>query len=400
MNRLSLFSLFFLANFLQAGVYGLTFMLPRLFDSFGADDKVVGIMLFITAITTIIAVYFSGHLSDRLGRTQTLSIAGLLIVSALASYGFATDVGGPLVYASVALGAGWGLTYALPPIVLTRLVNPDERVRYFAMLPVAVMTGFGLSPVMASVMEQAGLTIRDAFFATATLCLISGALFAALTGPVSRHSIVTLQETRSSLSLKTVQAILHSRARLPIVMVCIGASVFAGMNNFQTVFAEERGLDYAAYFLTYTITVVLFRITLARFKGGRNPYLTIGLLQYVMFGAVILFLTVQNHQMFYLLVAFLFGIGYGVSYPILAAMAANDAEPDILPQTLQFFALTYFIGIFGFPLVAGWMIVELGSDALLVLLAVMAGIEATMALKRAHSVRDATELLLQPDKCT
>ncbi len=75
----------------------------------------------------------------------------------------------------------------------------------------------------------------------------------------------------------------------------------------------------------------------------------------------------------------MFGIGYGVSYPILAAMAANDADPALLPQTLQFFALSYFIGIFGFPLVAGWMIVEMGSSALLMLVAALAGIEATMA---------------------
>ena len=92
----------------------------------------------------------------------------------------------------------------------------------------------------------------------------------------------------------------------------------------------------------------------------------------------------------YLLVAFLFGIGYGVSYPILAAMAANDADTDLVPQTLQVFALTYFIGIFGFPLIAGWMIVELGASSLLVLVAALAGIEATMALVRSISLKRAT----------
>ncbi|WP_133488371.1 MFS transporter [Aliiroseovarius marinus] len=387
MNRLTLFTLFFLANFLQAGVYGLTFMLPRLFETFGANEKVVGAMLFITAIATIIAVYFAGHLSDRLGRMQTLSLAGVLIATALASYGFSTRVGGLLVYASLALGAGWGLTYALPPIVLTRLVESDARVRYFAMLSVAVMAGFGLSPVMASMMERAGLGVQDAFFVTATLCLISGGLFGVLSKAVRRHTRDMGQETRSSLSPNVVLAILRSRARLPVIMVCIGASVFAGMNNFQTVFADERGLDYANYFLAYTVTVILFRIVLARYKGGRHPYLTIAMLQYVMFGSVLLFLGLSDSQTVYLMVAFLFGIGYGVSYPILAAMAANDANPDILPQTLQFFALTYFIGIFGFPLIAGWVIVELGSTVLLALVAVLAAIEATMALLRGISGR-------------
>ena len=386
MSRMTMYILFYIANFLQAGVYGLTFMLPRLFETFGANEKVVGVMLFVSAIATMVTVYFAGHLSDRFGRMRTLAGAGMLIAAALVSFGLAKSVGPLLIFASAAVGAGWGLTYALPPIILTRLINPEDRVRFFAILSVAVMAGFGLSPVMASMMENAGLTVNDAFFVTAALCVVSGGLFLSLRGPVLIYSAASGPETRSSLSLTGVAAIMCSSARLPVIMVCLGASVFAGMNNFQTVFADERGLDYADFFLAYTITVVVFRVVLARFKGGANPYLTIAALQFVMFGSVVLFLGIGGSVPMYLIVAFLFGIGYGVSYPILAAMAANDAPPDILPQTLQFFALTYFVGIFGFPLVAGWMIVEIGSAALLVLVAALAGIEATMALVRSISV--------------
>ncbi|MFC3119779.1 MFS transporter [Jhaorihella thermophila] len=195
-------------------------------------------------------------------------------------------------------------------------------------------------------------------------------------------SLATGAEPRSSLSLAAVGAIMRSPARLPVIMVCLGASVFAGMNNFQTVFADERGLDYADYFLAYTVTVVVFRVVLARFRGGANPYMTIAALQFVMFASVVLFLGSGSNAATYLAVAFLFGIGYGVSYPILAAMAANDADPDLVPQTLQFFALSYFIGIFGFPLIAGWMIVETGSTALLGLVAALAGVEASIAALR------------------
>jgi len=173
----------------------------------------------------------------------------------------------------------------------------------------------------------------------------------------------------------------------PIIMVSLGASVFVGMNNFQTVFADERGLEYAGYFLTYTVTVVIFRVVLARFKGGKNPYLTIALLQYIMCASVLLFVFSGAGSTLYLIVAFLFGIGYGVSYPILVAMTASDAREDLLPQTLQLFALTYFSGIFCFPLVAGWMIVEVGTTPLLYLVAVLAAIEVTMVLKRSREQR-------------
>lgn len=83
-----------------------------------------------------------------------------------------------------------------------------------------------------------------------------------------------------------------------------------------------------------------------------------------------------------MVVAVLFGIGYGISYPIRVTAAANDAKENLSAQSPQLFALTYFIGIFGFPLIAGWMIVEFGTWSLLVFIAVLVLIEATLALRR------------------
>ncbi|MCF6277151.1 MAG: MFS transporter [Anaerolineales bacterium] len=385
MNRAITFGLFYLAVFLQAGAYGLTFMLPKLFEAFGADEKMVGAMLFVTAVTTIITVYFAGHLTDKFGHVRMLGVGCGTITIALASYGFASGIGALVVTASVMLGFGWGLTYSLAPIVLTTLVSEGERIRGFTLLSVAVMAGFGLSPVLASVLENAGFPLSSAFYVTAALCAVATVVFFALVGPVQRHACQRGEGDRSSLSWVTVRRILTSPSRLPLGMVCIGASVFAGINNFQTVLADERALNYADFFVVYTITVVLFRLLLARFKGGQNPYLTIALLQYVMFASILLFFVVFDNDILYWAVAFLFGIGYGVSYPLLVSMAARDADADLLAQTLQLFALTYFIGIFCFPLLAGWIIVELGTSALLMVVAMLAAIEATMALVRSQT---------------
>jgi MFS family permease len=378
--------MYFLAIFLQAGAYGLTFMLPRLFAEFGASEKVVGAMLFITAVSTIVTVYFSGHISDKFGRVRALAIACIAIALALFLYGYVSSVGIVLVVASINLGFGWGLTYSLGPIVLTRLVSAAERVRFFTLLSIFVMAGFGLSPVFASVLEGFGYPIQTAFYLIASLCLISAVLFFMLIQPIKRHALNPAPERSSRITLSTLRQVLKSRALLPVIMVCLGASVFAGLNNFQTVFADARGLNYATFFFVYTLTVVFFRLVLVKFKGGTNPYLTIAVLQYVMAASVVLFIFSGDSIPLYIAVAILFGLGYGASYPILVAMAANDAEEHLGPQTLQIFALTYFIGIFAFPLLVGWMIVEFGPTQVLVFVAVLAIIEATMALRRAISV--------------
>lgn len=380
-----MFSLFFSAIFLQSGAYGLTFMLPRLFDSFGASEKVVGSMLFVTTMTTIVTVYFSGHLSDLFGRLRTLSVACLAISGALYIYGSVQAAGVMLVLASILLGFGWGLTYSLGPIVLSRLISATERVQFFALLSVFVMAGFGLAPVLASMLETLGYFVRDPFYLTSMFCLISAVLFFVLDKPIKAQVINLGPEASSRITLASLSEVLKSRALLPIIMVWLGASVFAGMNNFQTVFADYRGLDYAVFFAVYTITVIIFRLLLVKFNGGANPYLTIALLQFLMCVSVVLFMFSGGSVPLYVAVAILFGLGYGVSYPILVAMAASDAEPHLGPQTLQLFALTYFVGVFGFPLIAGWVIVEMGSTPLLVLVAVLAAVEASMALHRASN---------------
>ena len=382
MSRALTFILYFTAVFLQSGAYGLTFMLPRLFESFGASEKVVGSMLLLTTIITVITVYFSGHLSDLFGRLRTLGVACLAIAVSLFLFGYLNTVGVTLICASVLFGFGWGLTYSLSPIVLTRLVKPTERVQFFALLSIFVMAGFGLAPVLAYILETWGFSVRTPFYVTSGLCLISAVIFFALNAPMKIHALNTGPEASSRMTLASIAEVLRSRALLPVVMVFIGASVYAGLNNFQTVFADERGLNYASFFLIYTITVVGFRLVLVKFNGGKNPYLMISALQFLMFGSVVLFIFSGDNSTLYTLVAILFGLGYGVSYPILVAMAAKDAEEHLGPQTLQLFALTYFIGIFGFPLVAGWFIVEVGTTPLLILVAVLAGVEASMALRR------------------
>jgi MFS family permease len=383
MNKNTTFSIFFCAVFLQAGAYGLTFMLPRLFEGLGSDEKAVGTMLMFTALATLASVYYVGHLSDVIGRVKMLALGCIAIAVALTLYAVAESVSGMIFTASILLGFGWGITYALCPVVLTKLVPNESRVRFFTLLSIAVMAGFGLSPVLAAVLQSFGLTLNTTFYVTSVFCIISSAMFWLIDQPIENHSTIDNTPQKSKITLNSVKAVFNSPAWRPLTMVLLGASVFAGVTNFQTVYADERDLSYSDYFLIYTITVVMFRFVLARFSGGKNPYLTIAMLQYLMGGSVILFCFISGNDYHYWLFAVLFGIGYGVSYPILVAMAAKDSDRDLVAQTLQLFAFSYFLGIFGFPLIAGWMIVEIGSTLLLTLIALLAAIEASLALQRA-----------------
>ena len=134
MSRPIVLALFFLAVFLQSGTYGLTFLLPELFAGFDANEKDVGKALLITTGVTLTTVYFSGHLSDLLGRMVTLGLSGFTIAVALTLYSVAESIGASLILASALIGFGWGLMYTLAPVVLTRLSGASNRVQVFSLL--------------------------------------------------------------------------------------------------------------------------------------------------------------------------------------------------------------------------------------------------------------------------
>lgn len=387
MSRKFILSLYFAACFVQSGTYGLTFLLPDLFQFFGANERNVGQMLAITAVATLMTVYFAGHLSDKIGRMKTLSLSGALVAASLILFSIANSVGLILILASIMLGFGWGLFYSLTPVVLTRITDAKERIRTFALLSMFIMGGFGTSPVLAAWLQEANVTIPKVFQLMGLLCLGSGAVFFFITKSVQSLAANAESEPTSRLDWTSLKRIMKSPAWLPIVMACLGASVFAGMTNFQTVYANARGLDYSIYFLVYTLTVISCRLLLIGFQGGASPYRTIAALQAIMAASVVVFIMMENTQPLYILVAIMFGIGYGASYPILTAMAANDARDGLVPQTLQLFALSYFIGIFGFPLIAGSIIVWVGHTPLLVIVAVLASIEASMAMLRNRNLK-------------
>ena len=384
MPRQTLLSLYFFGIFLQAGAYGLTFLLPALFAGFGGNEADVGFVLALTAITTLAVVIYSGHITSLLGLMPTIALSGGLITLTALLFGLASATGLIVQAAGLLLGAGWGLFYTLTPVALNRLIHPHERIQYFTLLSVFIMAGFGLSPVFGAGLTQLGFGIGLTFLLTAGLCGISAILFFWLTRPMRALTLEKQIIDKSRLSFAIIKRVMISRAAIPIIMVGIGASVFAGVTNFQIVYADAQNLAYADYFLAYTVTVIVCRVIFAQFMGGQSPYGVIALLLGVMGLSVMLFILQDSNAFLYVLGAILFGIGYGVSYPIIKAMAANEAQPDIIPQTLQLFGLSYFLGVFGFPFLAGHMIVQGGMAILLWTVFGLAVLECALATGRLY----------------
>lgn len=84
----------------------------------------------------------------------------------------------------------------------------------------------------------------------------------------------------------------------------------------------------------------------------------------------------------YVAAASLLGTGYGLTYSAIKGLLATEAPAGLVPQALLLFSLSYFVGVFDFPLVADALITEYGIRPILVATMATAVLNAGIPLGR------------------
>lgn len=359
-----LFSVFCLASYLLSLAYGSTFLLALLMSGHGGNEQNAGAVISSAMFSTFIAVLLSGHLSDRLGAARSVAVCGLALVIANLGFAlFADQLPLMMVFGAV-LGIGWGVFYTLGPIMVAMIVEPAQRARYFALLSGSMMSGIGSAPLLGRLATQSGLPVTTAFFVAALASLLGVLLFARLSGQLAKLPDRS-GAVASKLSLAGARTVLRSRAVFAIVMVGLGGAVFGGLSSFQTSYAHARSLDYSLFFGGFMGAAIAGRMLVAGFVVRRDPYVMACLLSGLIVVAVLMFQFWVASSLGYLLAAVVLGVGYGLTYSVINGLAANEAPAGTTTQSLLLFSLAYFIGVFGFPLWAGKVIVEQGVATML-----------------------------------
>jgi MFS family permease len=170
-------------------------------------------------------------------------------------------------------------------------------------------------------------------------------------------------------------------------MILLFACLFTTLTSFQTTFAGAEGLDFSVFYLSYTAAVILSRFGIASFAARYDTRLVIALSVSVMALSVGSFLFVGSSAVFYGLASASVGLGYGLALPAAQAQAVNVSEESIRPRVLPLAGLLFETMILAFPLLAGWVISELGYSAVFVLLVLLCLAQAALGWERYVTVR-------------
>ncbi|QXH49585.1 MFS transporter [Pseudomonas fakonensis] len=375
-----LFALFCFASFLLSLSYGTTFLLAKMLAAHGGSESDAGLVISSAMLSTFVAVICCGHLSDRIGAPRTIAGSALLLAAACLGFAWAPAQGNLLLAFGLLLGLGWGTFYTLGPIVVAMTIEPARRMKYFALLSGSMMTGIGSGPLTGRAFEALGLPLESAFLSAAAASLLGGLLFRVLAAPLTRAGQGPVSV--SKLSPAAVLKVMASPALFPIIMVGLGGAIFGGLSSFQTSYAALRLLDYSLFFLGFTCAAIGCRLLVAGLIVKRDPYVSACVLSGLMVLAVLMLGLTVHSAATYLLAAITLGVGYGLTYSVINGQAANQAPAGHMAQALVLFSLAYFVGVFGFPWLAGQVIVQAGMPALLQLILLLAVVNWGIAVAR------------------
>jgi MFS family permease len=386
------------AGLLAAMSYGVTFVLPLYVTSLGGTEADAGRTLFAGAVGTLLCVPFVGYAADRFSAHRVAAVASVLFGVGMLGLSIISEMG-PALYASgFLLGCGWGMFFTSTPMVVNRFTDESRRSFLFSVLSGFQMIGIGGGPVLARVLLDTGAGFSALFLTAAVANLVATLLLVLIPGLRDRSGAGSQGRHLADHGLDAVLCLLSGLALYPIVMVFLGACIFSSMFNFQTTYAEQEGLNYTVFYVAYTVVVIAARFAIAGPVGRmRRDLSTIGLLVLMSF-AIGGFLLVGASNVVYGVAAALLGLGYGLVYPLIQAQAVSAVSPEQHTLVLTIFSVSYFTGIFAFPLVSGMVIVTLGYTAMLAVLLVLAVLETTVAVVRALNSRSSYGLKLADPK--
>lgn len=371
-------SLILFGTLFSAAGYGATFLIASWFRAQGGSELDAGTTLSMALLGTLLGVPLVGWCAGwvdaaRLAAVGALAMAaGYLLLGSLAGIAPASL---PRL-AAMLIGLGWGMFYLGAPLAMSERLDDSERGPGFTRFSAFQMTGICGSPiVLAALLEQGGLPFASAFLWVGIVGLLAACLLASFGIREPRPP----QRKALRPWARKVTGLAGSVAIRPILMAGLGGAVFSGMMAFQGSLTDGSAASASAFFALHAGTAVALRLLLVRHlsRWPRRPVI-ICLLGCLVAGLVCLHGSAV-HSAFHAAAAILTGAGYGLLYPVIQTWAVNASALEDRHAALTWFVVAYFIGIFGFPALGGWLLVVAGKSTFIWALAALAMLELAVA---------------------
>ncbi|MDB4257229.1 MFS transporter [Arcobacteraceae bacterium] len=370
----------FLACYLAAFSYGGIYLLLE-YTQFTLNGSAVnfGNFLLISGISTVLMVGISGVASKKYGANIIASIGILLCGISFFIISLLNIIAIDYYVIAIFIGLGWSFYHASSSmIVLSSSIKKEEKGKYLSLISVFIVIGTATLPVIYNIIIKLELnySLRDIYQLASASALLSSFLF------IYIGYLFNIKKESINFKLNSINwTILTDKASSSFIMVFLGACIFSIMMTFQVSYAKEREVDYAIFFIFYTLAVILSRVIFGGVLTKNNPIVKLPLILSLMIIGLLILIVNYENNILYGLSAVLIGTSYGLAYPLIKTYSIKVSKIEHQHQVIAIFTLSYFIGVYFFPIIASYLFINYSSNGYLAILLIITLIYILVALK-------------------
>lgn len=320
--------------------------------SLGATTVTVGIVVGAYSFTNLPANILGGILVDRHGRRLVIITSLIAAALAVAAYSLATSTG-MLIVTRLLHGVAGGVLMPAVFALASDRAKTGSHGRTFGKLGAVIGLAAVIAPATAGIIRQAAGF--NAVFYTVTGLLLGAAVFAAVTiidaakTPTPHHQASPQRDV--FLTLWRLPAL--RRALTATVMLTLAAGVLAAYLPDAADAAGARASTVGALFTVYALfagAVMLSRVSRRIDMFGADRPATAGLFVIaVAFGVF----AVAPHVAVLSVGAAIFGTGYGLVFPAVAAQTSLLTDVHVRGRAFGLFNVAFSVGLAFGPVTVG-----------------------------------------------
>ena len=344
------FAALYVANLCTVASFAGFFLFPLFITKGGGSQQDIGIIMGIFALASALCRPWVAEMIDRIGRKRSYSIGCLMMtLLPLLHLFFSGPLSGyylPLLVLRVLHGIGLAICFTAVFTFILDLI-PEQRLNEgIGMFGTSGLIGMALGPALAEpVLVNFGFA---AFFLTTSGFAGLGLL---LHLPVhDRHH----EQPRSTTLAPSFFALLRQRKQLVTAgLALVFGFGLAATGNFIAPLAEERQLGFISfYYIAYSCAAVGIRFIAGRLADrlGEKQLIPWGL---CLAASGLLLMPLVHGNLLLLTVGFVFGIGHGLRFPSLNAMAVRHEPYAVRGKVTGIFTGGIDVGIFCGSLLLG-----------------------------------------------
>lgn len=306
--------------------------------SLGASVGVAGLVAGAYSAVNLVGNLGAGYWTDRLGRRLPLVLGLVTVGVALLLYPLAANPQA-LFWVRVVHGLGAALVAPASLSYVGDTAVSGRRARAMAVYGIAIGLTTLIGPPLAGVMKDR-LGYASIFIALAALTLI-----------VAVPAYALAQETLPGEARSRGGQVRHvlRRHRLFVAYAATFCLLFSlgTLIVFVPLAAEELGFTSAStglVFAAFALAAILIQaLPLGRLsdRWGREPSIMLGL---GLLAVALLFLPGLSHWGAWLAAMFLYGIGFGLLFPAMTALIADETEPQTRGTAFGVFTAVFSLG--------------------------------------------------------